>query len=232
MAVLVREKINLRGEETIIKVFYPSGNLSKSDRERAERLDEYLQENIPKIATKILKKPEDKLTFYKWYQFGKELRKITKNEDLVSPIDVKNGYIWQAVRQHLPESFPLKDTGKIDTKKTSDKTAELHGNRGHLALCYVLAGYQWKDIKWLRQWGNWHKIYHRAGIIKDDRIFQSLKSEITQLKKYPTGAKFTQIIVNMAKQFPQRAGQKVHSSVFDDAEIQKRVREAVKSALQ
>lgn len=232
MAVLVREKINLRGEETIIKVFYPSGNLSKSDRERAERLDEYLQENMPKIATEILQKSEGKSTFYKWYQFGKELKKITKNKNLVSPIDIKNGYIWQAVRQNLPESFPIKDAGKIDVRKTSNKTINLHWNQDHFAHCYILSDYKWKDIKWLRRWDDWCQIYHRGGIIKDDRIFQSLKSEITQLKKYPTRTEFRQIVANMAKKFPQRAGQKVHSSVFDDAEIQKRVREAVESALQ
>ena len=226
MAVLLREKIKIDGSETIVRVFHPSGVLSKKDRDLAMKLDEYLAENIPQLAAKFLKRKnvESKSPLYKWHQFGKALRKIF-DKPFVSPVDIENGYIWSAIRQHLPEDFPLKNAGQAH-----DKDTPLHQNREHFAVCYAFGNYEWEDVKWLHRWDDWCQIYYRMGIGRDIRILHSLGSEINSLDEYPTKKQYRKIISNMAGKFPQHSGRRVHSDVLDDRTIEEWVREAVKAA--
>ncbi len=220
MTVMLRKKVNIGGEEKEIKVFQPPGSLSRENQERAEKLDKFLADKMPALANQILKSPKKMPPMRKWYLFSKELRKIVDCPGLVLRDDVENGLIWEAVKQHLPDTIGLKGAGQaqeIDSKKW--------GDREHLAVCYAITHYDWKDISWLRRWDDWCKIYYRESMWKDKRILASLRKEIMSMEKYPNRAELTQILKNLAA---QTTGKDI--AMLDDFVISEKVHNAVKQA--
>ena len=223
MAVILRKKMAFRGgDPEEVKAFYPRGILSKAAREQAERLDEALREGMPEVA-KNLATQKNKSALQKWWRFGKELRKILGKH--ASPTDIKEGYIWEAVRQHLPEDFPLEDAGVVRDQGLRRR------DRDHFLPCYLLAEFKWDEVKWLRRWNDWRSLSRRVGILKDKRVFRCLGLEVGDLEGYPTGEGFEKILVHMAEEFPQRSDHKVDSAVLTDSEIKKKVHKAVKSVV-
>lgn len=228
MAIILREYVTLSGERSEIKVFYPSGALSKEERERAEKLDDFLRTEMPKVATRILEQvASDKKNYplFKWHSFGKELREIAARK-LVSPLDVKSGMIWEAVWQHLPESLRPSRTKK--EKRLFSKTRA--SGRDHLSICYALGAYDEQDIRWIRRWDDWCQIHYRAGIVQDKRVFDILGEEIQKLKEYPSRGVFKKIVSNIAHRFPQQAGKKVHTEVLTKKTVRKHVHDSAMQA--
>ncbi len=228
MAVILREQVALRGKTSEIKTFHPSGALSKTDRERAENLDAFLEREIPKVVERIINQvtlAKNDTSLFRWYLFGKELRKITDNE-LVLSLDVKSGIIWEAVWQHLPNSFKPHGTR---TEKNLFSKKRVQG-RDHLSICYTLGQYDEKDILWIRRWDDWCQIYYRTGILEDKRVFESLREEIQKLNEYPKKDIFRGIVSNISQCFPQKAGKKVHTSVLAKTVIRKRVHDSAMQA--
>jgi len=224
MAVILREQVALGGKKSEIKVFHPSGTLSKEYRERAEKLDIVLQEEMPIMAARVLRQVavgKNSSPIYKWHLFGMELRKIADN-DLVLPLDVKSGMIWEAVWQHLPES--LKPSGtKTEKRLLSKKRTK---GRDHFSICYALGAYAENDIRWIRRWDDWCQIYYRDGILQDKRVFDALGEEVRGLKEYPSAGAFRKIVANIAHRFPQRTGKKVHTAVLAKAAIRRHVHDS------
>jgi len=224
MAVILREQVALGGKTSEIKVFHPSGALSKKDRERAEKLDIFLQKEMPKMAARVLRQAvagKNNSPIYKWHLFGMELQKLAAN-DLVLPLDVKSGMAWEAVWQHLPES--LKPSGtKTEKKLLSKKRAK---GRDHFSICYALGAYTGSDIRWIRRWDDWCQIYYRDGILQDKRVFDALGEEVRGLKEYPSAGTFRKIVADIAHRFPQRRGKKVHTAVLAKATIRRHVHDS------
>lgn len=221
MTVLLRKKVNIRGNDEVIKVFHPPGALSRKDQEQAEKLDAFLADKVAMLAERVMRLPDKTTPMRKWYQLGKELRKLVDGNELVLRTDVQNCLIWEAIKQYLPEAIGLKGAGKAyDTK------APQHGDRGHLPICYAAASYAWKEIKWLRRWDDWCAIYYRESMWKDKRIIESLRDEITAMKEYPKQDDFREIIKNLASQTTGK-----HIEVLHDSVIVDKVHSAVEHAL-
>ena len=216
MTVLLRKKVNIRGEEEEIKVFLPSGFLSRESQERAEKLDVFLADKVPFMAERIMRLPDKTTPVRKWYQFGRELRKIVDKNNLVSRSDVQNGLIWEAIKQHLPENIGLKGAGQA-----LDSNASRSGGRGHLPICYAISSYSWKEIEWLR-WGDWCIVYHRGSMWMDKRVIESLRKEIAGMKEYPKQKEFREIIKKLAAQTTGK-----HIGVLNDSAIVNKVHRAV-----
>ncbi len=221
MTVLLRKRVNIRDNQEEIKVFHPSGTLSRESQERAENLDVFLAEKVPSLAERIMRLPDKTTPIRRWYRLGQELRKIVDNNDLVSRLDVQNGLIWEGIKQYLPETIGLKGAGQA-----YDSNTPRHGDREHLPVCYAASSYAWKEIKWLRRWDDWCAIYYRGSMWRDKRIIESLRKEITGMKEYPKRKEFREIIKNLAAQTTGK-----HIEVLNDSVIVDKVHSAVEQAL-
>ncbi len=221
MTVLLRKKVNIRGQEEEIKVFCPSGALSREAQQHAEKLDAFLADKVPRLADRIMELPDKTTPLRKWYRLGRELHKIVDNRKLVSRSDVQNGFIWEAIKQYLPESIGLKGAGQA-----FDPHAPQHGDRGHLPICYAISNYGWDEVKWLRRWDDWCAIYYRESMRKDKRVIESLRKEITRMKEYPKHEAFREIIKSLATQTTGK-----HIEILDDAVIVDKVHSAIEHAL-
>lgn len=209
MTVLLLEKAKIWGEETEIRVFRPSGGLTREKRERAEALDTQLAKKVPIIATEVMNLPKDTPALEKWYQFGVALHELLDDNQLVAPTDLKSGLIWEAIKQHLPPEINLKGAGEV-----RERAAKHDGQRGHFAECYAIAEHAWGDVKWLKRWVDWTYIYYRESMRKDVRILKFLRHEIACLPEYPSKECFAEIIKSLAA---QTTGKDI--SVLDDASI-------------
>lgn len=219
MSVLLRKKVNIRGKEDEIKVFHPMSSLSQGDRKRAEKLDAFLAEKVPALAEKIMRLSEE-APLRRGYLLGKELRRIVDNNDLVLRSDVHNNLIWEAIKQHLPETIGWKGAGQA-----YDSNAPQHQDRGHLPTCYAISSYPWEDVKWLHRWNDWFMIHCRGSMWKDPRILASLQMEITRMEKYPKRDAFRKIIKNLAAQTTGK-----HIKILPDSVISEKVHTAIEKA--
>jgi len=219
MAVLLREKADIRGIKTEIKVFRPSGALSREHREQAEALDKFLSGEVPLIADRIMQMSKIK-PLKKWYQFGKELRKIVDDNNLVLRTDVRNGLIWEAIKQHLPESFGIKGAGVA--RVAND---DYDGSRGHLPECYAISMHAWKDVQWLKRWGDWSDIYHRESMWQDKRILRLMHEEIKQMEQYPSKDVLRDILKSLSA---QTTGKDI--KILGDSAIAEKVHHAFEQA--
>lgn len=221
MTILLREKVNIRGNEEEIKVFHPSGALSREAQKKAEKLDAFLADKAPLMAKRIMGLPDKTTPLQRGYKFGKELRKIIDGNNLVSRSDVQNGLIWEGIKQYLPETIGLKGAGQAHGLNTPQ-----HGDRGYLPICYAAASYAWKEIKWLRRWTDWCAIYYRESMWKDERIIKSLRAEITGMNAYPKREEFREIMKNLAAQTTGK-----HIEILNDSIIVDKVHSAVEQTL-
>ncbi|MDE0152737.1 MAG: hypothetical protein OXN23_02565 [Gammaproteobacteria bacterium] len=222
MAVLLRVVVDLAGQEEEIKVYHPPGELSRENQKRAEDLDKFLTKEVPVSAERIIRLPNRTRSMWKWHLFGQELRRIVDGNELVLDRDLKEGYIWEAIKQHLPENFGLKGAGQARVRKSGTL---LSSHRGHLPVCYAVAHYDWKDVSWIRRWTDWCAIYYRESMWKDHRVLVSLQKEIESMDTYPKGAEFREIIGNLAKETTKR-----DLEVLDDSTIVEKVHRAVVQA--
>ena len=215
MTVILREKTTIRGERVELKVFRPSGLLSRENQERAEKLDDFLSKEVPLMAERIMCLPKGQ-PLKKWYQFGKELQDIVDDNDLVLRTDVQSGLIWEAIKQHLPESIGLKGAGVV-----RDANAKYDGRRGHFPGCYAIATHAWEDVRWLKRWADWTHIYHRESMWHDKRVLRHMRAEIKRMGQYPSRDAFCDILKLVAA---QTTGKDIN--VLDDSAIAEKVHHA------
>lgn len=201
-------------------IYRPYGVIAKEDRERADRLDDVLKTEMPKIAKETMKKAESENTLAKWYFFGCEIAKIVDDTDLVLRSDIESGDVWLAMRQNLPKKFPLKWAGEENPPLSLQRR-----DRDHFMLCYALSQFDWDKINWIKNWHHWRSIYIRESFL-NERIFKALADAIKKLKEYPSTLFFDAIMRALVKRFPQ--GTDV--SLLKMSEIRKSVGEAIKEA--
>ena len=179
-------------------IFRPYGVVSKVDREKAENLDLVLKEKLPDIAKETKRLGEYKGVIAKWHYFGKEIAKIIDNPELMPRTDVESGDIWLAIRQNLPVDFELKDTGQ-----ERNSSAPKNRNRDHLSIAYKLGQREWDKVKWLKRWYDWKGIHNRSALLANEKIFESFREVICNLKSYPSDKFFKALTEALAKQFPE-----------------------------
>ncbi len=224
MAVILRKTV-INGPSTFeVETYEPPGRLSKDERVRADRLDEFLRNEMPKIREHVLAAaPEHGELVRRWYLLGKKLREIVSNRELVSGADVDSGIIWSAIWYFLPDS--LKPAGSTESTDYSQKR---HKRKDHLSLCFEIARFEWCEVAWLKRWDDWNQIAFRPGLLRDPRILNALGNHMLSLDEYPSRGAFRNIAKMLGEKFPTRRFR--DSSFFTKDDIQKAVTEAIARA--
>ena len=225
MAVIIRKQVKFGNKISEIEAYQPQGVISRDERIKADKLDEYLKKRIPKIAEEVLQELPDKdNTLKKWYLLGKKLRGIVNNRDLVMQSDIDNMLIWQSIWYYLPRSMMPERTnlekGYIEKQ---------HKRQDHLSICYELGQFQWEEVNWIERWSDWHEITARRAIISDKRIFKSLALAIKSLKQYPSKEKMIDILKVIKEKYPTQ--QFRDTSIFDEVAIEQFVSSTVENTI-
>ncbi len=221
MAIVIRKKVLIDGAEIELRTYQPPGRLSKTERERADRLDEALKTKIPALAEKEVKSdPKVKGVVRKWYLLGQNLRVLVDDSGLVSSIDLSGGLIWQAIWHYLPDSLRPAKSGEAD-----DYSDKQHKRKDHLSLCYEISAFDWNEVNWIQRWDDWHQLAFRPGLLRDRRIVRKLGKGISALTTYPTRERFRNIVKKLGDSFPTR--QHRDSSLLSDDVIEKAVADAL-----
>lgn len=225
VTVIIRKKIELRGAEIEMPSYQPPGIVSKRDRERADRLDEYLQSHFQEDLQEVLDeqaKGKKRGDLHIWHSLGRRLRTLAALSDLVAATDVDNGLLWQAVWQYLPQSLKSEGQTDCDVETFAERQRR---RKDHLTLCYEIAAFDWSDVAWIDRWQDWYEIASRPGLIRDARIVVALGQAVLQLAKYPTKDEFRGIAKKLAEAFPTKRYK--DSSLLDNGTITAFVAEAV-----
>lgn len=201
MAVIVRETIDFGAGPENVEVFLPKRTLSRSEREQAERLDEYLSKLLPRIYEGMkkgnsLSGPE----LQKWHDLGRRLQ-FVGDPSLVAPDDLLHGYIWLAIRQYCPkELMPSPQRrGKRDTRP------EREGHRrDHYNYCYEIGKYPWEVISRIQRWSDWISIFESPGILRDPRILKLVIEAIAEIGRPLTRPEFRKLVKALRKPFSTR----------------------------
>ena len=226
MAVIVRETIDFGAGPENVEVFLPKGTLSRSEREQAERLDEYLRKLLPRIYDDM--KMEGSLSgseLLKWYNLGRRLQFIG-DTSLVAPDDLLRGYIWQAIRDHCPKELrpSHKRRGERDTQPERDGH-----RRDHYHCCYEIGKYSWEEISRIQRWSDWISLFESPGILRDPRILKLVIEAIATIGHPLTRLEFRKIIKALRKPFSTRPTY-IEPSVLSDERLRALISEALRKA--
>lgn len=177
MAVIIREKRIIGGKE------YPDIKVYKSDkdkfvtreaREKAEKLDKYLHENMKEIENLIKKENIISLkgkpgVIKLWYEIGKRLS-FVYDEKTIQPEDRK--YVWRALYDHAGELVP--GTPKI--------RANERWWSSHFFYCYQIGLFPWSFVKAAGNWTAWVEFLDSQRIRQDERIVKWLGSKAKKVR--------------------------------------------------
>lgn len=222
MAVIIRKRIHIAGEEAIIEAYLPEGKIDKGARLQANELDNYLSENVPGIYQKIAKEhSREKNLVEFWYQLGTEIRRLIDESSLVLAADIESGDFWQAIWHFIPIELRPARGEERDYADLQQKRKDI------LSLCYEISAFSWDAVSWLRRWDDWHQICFRPGIIRDKRILIHLGQEVSKLPKYPSTDQFRRIVKELGDFFSTKDYK--DSVYLDDEMIRSKVKSVVRS---
>lgn len=221
MAIIVRKKVRIGESDVEMKMYLPPGGLSKSDRIRADRLEEELSKKMPIIAKKVsaIAQKEGNLVFRR-YTLGCYLKEIIDDSELVLRTDVENKLIFMAIWDHLPDS--LRPSGPAGGKPSLKDPLR---RKDHLMLCYEISTFDWSEVEWIKRWDDWYRLAFRPGIVRDKRIIINLGKAVRELGFYPSAKAFREIAKRLTKEFPTRRMR--DSSFFSDEKIAQIVRKTL-----
>lgn len=224
MAVIVRETIDFGAGLENVEVFLPKRTLSRSEREQAERLDEFLRKTLPEICEDM--KKENSLSgpeLWKWHNLGRRLQ-FVDDPSLVAPNDLLQGYIWQAIRQYCPQE--LRPSPKRRGKRDTRPEREGH-RRDHYHWCYEIGKYSWEDnISKIQRWSDWMSLFESPGIPRDPRILKLVIEAIARIEHPLTRIEFRKLVKALRKPFSTRPIYIEPSELPDE-----RLRELISEAL-
>jgi len=224
MAVIVRETIDFGAGPENVEVFLPKGTLSRSEREQAERLDEYLRKLLPRIYEDI--KKEGSLSgsqLLKWYNLGRRLQ-FVGDPSLVVPDDLLQGYIWLAIRQYCPKEL----TPSPQRRGERDTRPEREGHRrDHYNYCYEIGKYRLEDISWIPRWSDWISLFESPGLLRDPRILRLVGQALAKRQRPLGREKFRQFVKALRKPFSTRPVY-TEASVLPDERLRVLVSEALR----
>lgn len=223
MAVIIREHVKIGESYVELKTYRPSETLSKADRQRADKLDNYLSVHIPVITNQILEAtPNHSDLVRRRYLFGKSLHEIASNRDLVLEEDVKSRLLWAAIWFFLPDF--MRPVGSRDI----DSYSEYCSKRNDIIQnSYKLSQYDWTEVGWIKSWDNWYRIASNPILLKNEYVLRILGEAISNLKRYPSIKEFMAILKHISKQIHQI--QSTSDENQDRKHITKLITDAVKS---
>lgn len=221
MAVVVRKKKDFSGTEKEVKVYKTSGLLTKEKKEQAEKLDEYLSQCVPDLASKVLNNypPQEDFIRHR-YELGKEFHNLLDDSDLVTQEDMEEDYIWDGIWYYLPESIRPKASKNEESYLDREERRQ-----GFFSLVYEISKFDWEEINWLQRWHDWYEISSRPKLTSDERILDQIGCEISKLDAYPSGKEFREIIKKIGSKFPTKSP--TDTSLFSDDDIKKTVKNAI-----
>lgn len=224
MAVIVREETTIRGRKVIAVQYLPRGILSRENRLRAERLDDFLKEKMPAIAREmhelgILDGP----LVQKWHSLGMRLRAFADDPSLVDAKDRDTGLLWDAIRWHCPKELLA---GSGESPNHEEETPRREGHKyDHFHYCYEAGKFEWEDFCWIQRWSDWISILESPGLVRDLRVFRGLGNEVRRMSCYPSRRRFRNILRELRQHFRTRLYR--DSSVLSSDDIQRIVSQAV-----
>jgi len=226
MAVIVREKIDLGAGPQEVKVFLPKGVLSKSEREQAERLDEFLSKTLPEIYEDM--KKGNSLSgseLWKWHSLGRRLQ-FVGDTTLVAPNDLLQGYIWQAIRLYCPKEL----TPSPQRRGERDTQPEREGHRrDHYHCCYWAGKLSWESISGIQRWSDWMSLFEVPGILRNPRIPKLVIEAIAGIGHPLTRVEFRKLVKALRKLFSTRPTY-IEPSEFTDERLRAEISEALHDA--
>mgnify|MGYP001583033828 FL=1 len=230
MAVIVSEKVNFGDGDVTLKVFLPKGKITKSEREKAERLDQFLSKRMPEIETEMVSDSTiNAAALVKWHSLGKRL-KFVEDTSLVEPSDLHDGRIWLALRMHCPLS--LKPKGEQENSDDGHVRGKREGKKNdHFELCYRLGKFKCEEINWISTWTEWVDVAEAPGLMNDDRIMPVIAERAQSIDSMVVRRQFRNIIKELRQDFPMQQ-KKIDSSGMAVNEIRKRVALAFERALE
>ena len=215
MAVIIRKKVMIDGNEIIMTPFFGEGKITKSDMEKARKLDRYLEQKMKQIFKEMKKEGLFvSNALRKWHALGKKLS-FVDDRLLVNVEDVNNGYIWLAIRQHCPLELLPKSTHKTEVGATTGARRE--GKKyDHLHFCYQCGKYSWEDISWVGDWFNWITLTESPGLMRDSRIIPAMKNIAKILGRTITKNEFRAFAKGLRKFFSTKGEYRDTSGISDD----------------
>lgn len=178
MAVIVREKRIMGGREVVVKIYKSKHLVTRADKEQAEKLDRFLQEEMKEIAREMKKSgllglKGKKGVLKLWYEIGKRLFFI-KDKTIVPEDDRE--FIWQALYDHAGDLHPGKS--RMNRPKTN-----------YFRYCFLIAQFDWDFVK-MGDWTSWVEFFDSKRIREDRRIIEWLLSRSKE-KPSPEWIEFT-----------------------------------------
>lgn len=169
MAVIIREKKIMEGKEYIVKVYrtQPGKLITKEEKVKAERLDNFLTEKMQEIKNEIRKcgllsmKGKRGKVLKLWYEVGKRLE-FVMDTSVIAAEDRE--FVWRAIYDHAGELAP-----GILTKR-----AMRNPETSHFSYCYQLSGFPWEFVEFTGDWTSWSEFFDRSETRKDRRIIKWL----------------------------------------------------------
>jgi len=169
MAVIIKEKKMMEGKEYIVKVYrtQPGKLITKEEKIKAERLDNFLIEKMKAIKNEIQKcgllslKGKKGKVLKLWYQVGNRL-KFVMDTSVIAAEDRE--FVWRAIYDHAEELAP----GLIT------KRAMRSPETSHFSYCYRLSTFPWEFVEFAGDWTSWSEFFDRSETKKDRRIIEWL----------------------------------------------------------
>lgn len=223
MAVIVRKQKDFDGTKKEVEVYKTNGLLTKKKKEQAEKLDQYLSEKVPELASRVINQYPPKEDFMRHrYELGKEFHNLLDGSDFVTQEDLEEDYIWDGIWYYLPKSIkPMRSREEESYLDREEK------RQGFFSLVYEISKFDWEDVNWIQRWHDWYEISSRPKLTEDERILNQIGCEITKLDSYPSGKEFREIIKKIGSTFSTRS--QTDTSLFSEKDIKKIVRKAVKT---
>lgn len=166
MAIIIREEQEIRGKKFANVKAYLSDKLAitQDEKERAERLDEFLVDTMKNIVGQaksngILQLKGKPGVLRLWHFVGQRFREFIDNPDIVPAEDRK--HIWRALWDHAGELAP----GEKENK--SRKSGSF---RDHWHYCYMISGYPLDQAERAGNWRAWVEFLDSPWTRNDERI--------------------------------------------------------------
>lgn len=213
-------------KEIIMTPVLGEGKISRDDIEKAKKLDKYLEQKMKQVFKEMKRKGFLNMkALRKWHALGRKLA-FVDDKFLVNAEDVKNGYIWLAIRQHCPLELLPKSTRKTDVGATTGARRE--GKKyDHLHYCYQCGKYNWEDISWVGDWFNWITLMESPGLMRDSRVIPALKETVSSIS-HPLSKKEFRAFAKSLRKFFSTKGEYRDTSGVKDNEIRRIILESAK----
>jgi hypothetical protein len=163
MAVLIKKSPH--------KVYQSVGGIevSDSEREQADRLDSFLENEIKALVQLLTNKKtmpdkKGKASLDAYWELGRCLRTVVESDCFVQKAELP--LLWINAKSYIPEELIYKERGPY---------------REHLWYCFRLASYP-KELANKMNWGEWVTIFDSSGINQEPRFDKWFNGKLSKQK--------------------------------------------------